>query len=148
MEQLVSFFGPWFWWIAAGLMLMAELAMPGVLFIWLGCAAALVGLADLIWDFSWQIELMLFAGLSLVLTLTGWPLLKRFRNPVSDQPHLNQRMEGLVGSVYTLEKPLENGRGKLQVGDTLWDVEGPEKITGNKVRIVARAGMKLVVEAA
>jgi inner membrane protein len=148
MDQFIPLLGNWFWWIAAGLLLFAELMAPGIFFLWLAVAAGLVGLVDLVWPMGWHGEVLLFAGLSLVLTLTGWPWMKRMRHPQSDQPHLNQRMNAMVGQVHTLEHPLVNGRGKLRLADTLWDVEGPDLAAGDKVRITATAGMKLVVVAA
>ena len=35
MQQFFPFLGGWTWWIIAGLLLLAELVLPGVFFIWL-----------------------------------------------------------------------------------------------------------------
>ena len=40
--------------------------LPGVFFMWLALAAAVIGVVDLFADLSWQIEIALFAVLSVV----------------------------------------------------------------------------------
>ncbi len=59
------------WFVAAGVLLLVELTTPGVIFIWLGVAAALTGLADYFFDLPWQAELLLFAALSVVSVIAG-----------------------------------------------------------------------------
>ncbi|MGZ0245563.1 MAG: NfeD family protein, partial [Alphaproteobacteria bacterium] len=58
-----------FWyWLAFGMGLMlVEVLVPGVLFLWLGAAAIVTGLILLgIPEMGWQIQLVLFAVLSIV----------------------------------------------------------------------------------
>jgi membrane protein implicated in regulation of membrane protease activity len=148
MGDFIPAIGSWFWWIAAGVLFILELMLPGVFFLWLGIAAVLTGAADLMFALGWQAELLLFSGLSLVLVLAGWPLLARFRKPKSDAEHLNRRMDGYVGRVFVLEQALENGVGKLRIEDTLWTVEGPDLPAGTRVRVTAVSGMRLSVDAA
>jgi inner membrane protein len=66
----------------------------------------------------------------------------------SDQPELNQRALQLVGRVLVVEEPIEHGRGKVRVGDTLWSVEGPDAPVGAHVRVAAAHGTVLRVEPA
>ena len=64
----------------------------------------------------------------------------------SDQPELNQRAAQLVGRVLVVEEPIEGGRGKVRVGDTLWPAEGPDTPAGAHVRVAAAKGTVLCVE--
>ena len=66
-----------------------------------------------------------------------------------DQPLLNRRGEQLVGRTATLTEPIHEGRGRIQLGDTLWRVAGPDLPVGARVRVVAvaDADLELMVEA-
>ena len=72
----------------------------------------------------------------------------RGKERVSDQPMLNRRAAQLVGRVVPLEHAIVNGRGRVQIADALWDVQGPDLSAGVPVRIVSVEGMTLRVEAA
>lgn len=70
----------------------------------------------------------------------------RTRMATSDQPDLNRRSDQLVGRVFDLAEPIEGGRGKVRVGDTLWVVSGLEASRGVRVKVVRASGMLLHVE--
>jgi len=78
MQQFFPFLGGWTWWVIAGLLILIELALPGVLFMWLALAAAAVGVIDVFADLSWQIEIAIFAALSVLFVLVLRP---RFQMP-------------------------------------------------------------------
>ena len=42
---------------------------------------------------------------------------------------------------------IENGFGKVRVGDSLWRVKGQDAVAGTKVKVTAADGIVLVVEA-
>jgi hypothetical protein len=146
MDQLLPF-GNWFWWIAAGLLLFLELMLPGVYFIFLAAAALAVALLDIFNDFGWQIELLLFAFFALAFVLIGRPFLYERRVLDSDRPNLNQRMYDYVGKTYVLDEPLTEGRGKLTIEDTIWEILGPDLPKGTHVKVTGVEGLRLRVEA-
>jgi inner membrane protein len=148
MNELVPIVGPWFWWIAAGVLLIGELLAPGIFLLWLAAAAVLTGIVDLVFNLGWQGEVAVFAALSLLLVLLSWKWVMANRSPKSDQPHLNQRHGAYVGRVFALEQSIVNGVGKVRIEDALWDVDGPDLPKGAKVRIVGLNGLRLVGEAA
>ena len=138
----------WHWWILALGLIILETVLPGTFFLWMGISAIVLGL--LAWafpDMSWETQLMLFAILSLV-SIVGWRMWQRTHPVESDQPNLNRRGEQYVGRVFTLETPIENGFGKVRVGDTLWRVKGTEAPAGSKVKVTSVDGVVLVVEPA
>ncbi|MGB1076718.1 MAG: NfeD family protein, partial [Bdellovibrionales bacterium] len=50
----------WHWWIAAAVFLILEMFAPGVVFIWMGASAAIVGAAlfavpDMVWELQFAI---------------------------------------------------------------------------------------------
>ena len=83
MQQFFPFLGGWTWWVIAGILLLAELTLPGIFFMWLALAAAMVGVIDLFADLSWQIEIAAFAVFAVLLVLFVRPRvqLPRRREP-------------------------------------------------------------------
>ncbi|MBI2717318.1 MAG: NfeD family protein [Rhizobiales bacterium] len=148
MGELVPLLGNWFWWVAAGVLLILELAAPGVFFIWLAIPATAVGLIDFAFDLGWQAELLLFAGLSLISLFVGKRFLGRRHVLDSELPNLNRRMFDFVGKSYVLQEPIVEGRGRLVIASTQWDVTGPDAPRGARVRIIGVDGLKLKVELA
>ncbi|TIU25428.1 MAG: NfeD family protein, partial [Mesorhizobium sp.] len=62
---------------------------------------------------------------------------------------LNRRGAQMVGRTATLSEPIQNGRGRIRLGDTLWRVSGPDLPAGTQVRVTAAADtdLELTVEA-
>lgn len=147
MQDLLSVFGPWTWWVIAGIFLLLELAMPGVFFIWLGLAAVAVGFIAFIVDLSWQVQLVIFAILSIVFVLTARPWFRKGQLVDSDRPNLNRRMQAFVGRSFVLDQPITNGRGKLAIEGTFWEVLGPDQPKGEWVTVKRVEDMRLIVEA-
>ena len=138
----------WHWWILALALIIAETFLPGTFFLWMGVSALVLGvLAWLIPAMGWEMQLMLFAVLSLV-SIVGWRMWQRKHPDETDQPRLNRRGEQYIDRVFTLETAIENGFGKVRVGDTLWRVKGGDLAAGTKVRVTAADGIVLVVEPA
>lgn len=136
----------WYWWVAAALLVALEVAVPGVFFLWLGVAAAIVGVvAFLIPSLGWAGQTLIFAVLAFAAVVVARQIVKR-RPPESDEPTLNRRGEQYVGRVLTLDAAIENGRGRAAIGDTAWTVEGDDMPAGTRVRIVGIEGIVLKVE--
>lgn len=146
MGEFVPLLGGWFWWVAAGALLMLELAAPGVFFIWLAIPAAAVGVLDMVFNIGWQLELVAFAGLSIISVYAGRRLLGRRHAFDSDRPNLNQRMLDFVGRNFILGEAIVEGRGRLTIDSTIWEVQGPDAPKGARVKITGIEGLRLTVE--
>ena len=147
MGSIVADLGAWNWLILAALLLALELMVPGVFLIWLGAAAAIVGLVALTFSVGWQLQLILFGVLSIVLVL----LVRRFYRRAgveSDRPLLNRRALQHVGKAYVLQDPIIDGTGKVRIGDTVWSVRGPDLPKGVRVTVTRADGAVLFVERA
>lgn len=145
MNDLIPILGQWFWWALAGLLLILELSMPGIFFIWLAIAAAAVGIVALFTSLGWEPELLLFAVFSLISVFAGRRLLSRRHAFDSEVPNLNRRMYGYVGSTYPLTEPIVDGRGRVSIDGTLWEIVGPDAPKGARVRVTGVDGLKLTV---
>lgn len=146
MEHLFPLLGKWVWFVAAGILLLFELMTPGVFFIWLATAAAVLGILDLLVDLPWQAELLLFAVLSAVAVVAGRRVYKGRAMVPQDNPYLNRRQLGYVGRTFTLKEPIVDGRGKLAIEDTVWEIEGEDLPAGTRVKVTAVRNMGLMVE--
>lgn len=134
-------------WAAIALLLFAAEAMaPGAFMLWMGFAATAVFLGVLLIPgvpVLWQVVAFVALSFVSVQIYRRW---FRKHEPQSDRPHLNQRANTLVGHVAPLDQPIVNGRGRVQIADAFWVVEGPELPSGTPVRVVAVDGMTLKVQ--
>jgi inner membrane protein len=147
MIEAIVAFGAWSWMILAAVLLALEMLAPGIFLMWFGFAAAATGLIAFRYEIAWQWQLIWFCGLSLAAVLLANRYLRQ--HPLeSDQPLLNKRAAQLVGQTFDLTEPIENGRGSIRVGDTIWRVEGPELPRGARIRVVGTDGSVLKVEPA
>ena len=140
------YFDEWNWLILAALLFALELAAPGVFLIWFGIAAAIVGVLSLAIEMPWQAQLVIFAGLALASVVIGRKFFHS-RADQSDRPLLNRRAKRHVGRTYVVAEAIINGRGKVKVGDTVWQVEGPDAQEGAWVTVIDTDGVVLHVEA-
>jgi membrane protein implicated in regulation of membrane protease activity len=135
----------WVWLIGAAVLGIAEMLVPGVFLIWLAAAAALTGFATLFFDLSLAFQFGLFALVSLVAVYIG----RRWyaNNPVeSSDPKLNDRAARLVGDIVVVVSPIENGVGRVKVGDSVWNARGPDAQIGTSVRVIGADGTSLKIE--
>lgn len=147
ITELLSSLGGWNWFILAVLLIVLELVVPGVHFLWFGIAAALVGVAALSTTIAWQWQLVLFAVLAVVTVF----IVRRYADPsnaASDEPDLNVRGAQYIGRTFLVTTPIRQGRGKIKVGDTIWNAEGEDAPAGTRVTVVGVDGTALVVERA
>jgi membrane protein implicated in regulation of membrane protease activity len=150
MQGLLTFFygfGVWNWLILAVLLFILETIVPGVHFLWFGIAAVIVGGLAVATGIAWPYQLIAFGVIS-VLTVF---FVRRYVRPDvthSDQPDLNVRGQQYIGRSLVVEQAIQNGRGKVRVGDTLWQAEGPDAPAGARVKVTATRGTVLVVERA
>jgi membrane protein implicated in regulation of membrane protease activity len=143
--RIVSELGAWSWWIVGLALLCIELVAPGNVFVWFGVAAILTGSLALFADFAWQLQLILFVVLSVVLVIIGRRVFATDNTP-GEQPLLNERATRIVGGVYVLHEPIVDGKGRIRVDDAHWRVRGPDLPSGAKVKVSGADGAVLIVE--
>ena len=136
-------------WAAIALLLFAAEAMaPGAFMLWMGFAATVVFVGVLLID---DVPVLAQVAAFIVLSFVSIQIYRRWfrkNEPQSDRPHLNQRANTLVGHVAKLDQAIVNGRGRVQIADAFWVVEGADLPAGTPVRVVAVDGMILKVQEA
>ena len=143
---------PVFWyWLAAGVVIMIlEIFAPGVIFLWLGAAAVATGLIVLAApSLSVELQALIFAVLAVLCVVAG-RLIYKSTPDKTDHPSLNRRAQKYVGEVYRLLEPTQEGRSKVKIGDTVWNVVTPdpamELSEGAEVKVTGDRGTVLEVE--
>ena len=147
MSEILLKLGEWNWFILAVLLIVLELVIPGVHFLWFGIAAAIVGIIALSTGIAWQMQLIAFAVVAVITVF----VVRRFADPrsvSSDEPDLNVRGAQYIGRTFVVSQAISQGRGKIRVGDTLWHAEGEDAAVGSRVTVVGVDGTALVVERA
>lgn len=139
---------PWSWFAFGGALLIVEAFAPGFVFLWLGVAAALVGVVVLFApELGWQAQAAVFA-LATLASVGSWVFWRRRHPATTDLPDLNRRARGHIGRVYKVVEPIRDGHGRVRVGDGTWSVRGPDLPVGARVRVIAVEDTILMVEPA
>lgn len=136
-------------WVVLGLMLMAgEMLAPGAFLVWLGLAALLTGIVVGFLSLSWQAAALVFAGFAIACVIAGRLLTRRRGEEPDAATSLNRGGRQLIGRVFTLDRTMTGGEGRLRIGDSSWRITGPELLAGSEVRVIRVEGGTLIVEKA
>lgn len=141
----------WHWLALAAAFVALEIVVPGVFLIFLGIAAATVGVVLLaIPGLDWRLQLVIFAGLAVALIFIGRRVYGRM-SEAEDHTSLNRRGDLFVGQSFPLAGAMTGGRGRVRVGDTDWlarlaSDDAEDIADGAMMRVVAVDGATLVVE--
>ena len=145
--QVLYTLGPWNWFILAVVLFILETMIPGVHFLWFGLAVVVVGFLALVIGVAWPWQVLAFGLISVLAVF--W--VRKYARPdmaISDLPDLNVRGQQYIGRSLVVEQAIQNGRGKVRVGDSTWVVEGPDAPAGARVTVTGAKGTVLVVERA
>lgn len=150
MIAFLQSMGYWHWLVFGAVLIAAEVFVPGALMMWPGVAAIVVGIALVaVPGMSWTTAVGLWAVLS-VVSVAGW-IAWRKKHPAtgSETGTLNQRGHEFIGQIFTLEKPVVNGKGEIRAGDTVWRAICDRDVSsGQPVRVTAVEGTSLRIEPA
>ncbi len=139
----------WYWWALAAVLLVFEMLLPGVVFLFLAAGALAAGAVLLASPgLSLELQLVIFAVVAVGSAVALRPTLRRLQQTRTGEPGMNARGESLVGKVVVLDAPILNGRGRIKLGDGSWSVTGPDMVAGARVRVRGVDGNELRVEPA
>lgn len=146
MNELLLF-TQWFWLGIAALMIILDVTVGTSFFLlWLGIIAIVMG--TVVWIFptiGWEFQVLLFAVGS-ITSIVFWRRYLRKHPVETDRPLLNRRSEQYIGRSFTLVEAIVNGRGKIRVDDSTWQVEGPDLPIGTTVKVISANGIILKVK--
>lgn len=134
----------WWWLIAAAILGILEIFLPGVFLVWMAAAAAVTGILVAFLPLELPFQLALFGLLAMAAVYGGRRHYER--NPVtSDDPLLNDRTARLVGQNVLVVTAIENGEGRVKVGDSVWVARGPDSPAGTRMIVTGADGTCLRV---
>lgn len=143
MDNLTNHYG---WWLLALVLIAAEMLAPGYFLLWIGIAAAVMGVVMLVLPgLSAIVQAIAFGVLALAACLAYWKFIRPLAERRDDQPLLNRRGQRMVGRRVIVVEAIVNGRGKVKVGDGQWLAEGPDLPVGSEVEIVSVQGTTFTV---
>ena len=126
-------------WVALGLLLLiVEMSGAGGYLLWVGIAAGITGgVLFVAPELNWQLQVLVFSISSVICTLAWWQYQQKCPRVV-DEPLLNKRGAQYVGRIFTLSDAIENGRGKIRVDDSFWEVSAADDMpAGVSVKVLA-----------
>lgn len=136
----------WYWWALAAVLLIFEMMLPGVVFLFLALGAVAAGLFLLVVaDLSLEWQLVVFAVVAVASAIGLRRTLRRLQAHDSTPNTINARGDSLVGRIIVLDAPILNGRARVVLGDGSWTVTGPDMVAGARVRVTAVSGTELAV---
>ena len=154
VTTMMTALGGWAWLLLGLVLLGLEVVVPGTFMLWFAIAAIVTGVVALAADaagwtaLTWQAEAGLFVVLAIVAVIAGRAWMQRRRHEPSDASGLNERAARHIGRRAQLTEALVDGRGRIDLDDTVWLVSGPDLPAGTTVRITGADGVRLRVERA
>lgn len=137
---------PWAWAVAAVVIALMELPMPGTYLIWIACAAAITALVGFLVDLSLSAQLAIFIVASVGTCVAGYFVYRHLGGTENNAEPLNRRDLDLVGASGTAAEAFVNGQGRIRLGDSLWLAASKEDIpAGASVIVSGVRGTTLVV---
>lgn len=136
----------WYWWVLAVFLLGIEILAPGFFFLWLSLSGFVVGAVLFLFPSTiLEVQLLIFGVLSIVSVLI-WRRYGLQSQSETDHPLLNKRGAQYIGRIFSLIEPINNGRGKIKVDDSIWTVLGEDCPLDSKVKVTAVKGTLFEVE--
>ncbi len=135
----------WIWATLAAALLIVEILAPGYFLIYPALGAFVVSGLGLLVPLGLAAQIAAFSLVSALLWAFSFrwyrEILRGGRRTLVNSP------DRLVGETGRVEDPIEAGRGKVRLGDSVWLARGPDQPRGRAVRVVGVDGTVLLVEA-
>jgi membrane protein implicated in regulation of membrane protease activity len=136
---------PWILAIGSVVVAVAELQCPGYYLIWIAAGGAITALASFAFDLSLSAQISIFIVSCSLSCIWGYFVYQRMIRSSEGNPPLNQRNLEMVGAKGVVTQALENGQGKVKLGDSVWLAEGPNLKTGTPVIVKEVRGTVVLV---
>ena len=135
------------WLIFGTALMILEIVVPGVFLLWIGLAGLLTGgIVFLLPSLPFAVSGSVFAVFSVVFAWAGNKLMTPVQQK-SEETSLNNRMELYMGKKYQVSVGFADGRGKIKIGDTVWNAFCTgNPAAGQTVTVVGFDGTALKVE--
>ncbi|MBP5287963.1 MAG: NfeD family protein [Elusimicrobiales bacterium] len=124
----------WFWLSLGLLLIVIEMVVPGVFFLWFGIGAFATGIIALICGgLAIKYLTAIFAILSVIAIYLGR---KYFKPGMEIKNGLNDSNSKYTGKVVKANGDFENGQGSVILGDTVWQAESDDTVLSGQALTV------------
>ena len=148
MELDFSLFTPEVIWFLIGVgLLLLELAVPGLIFVFFGIGAWITAAVLLAFDISLNVQLLIFSITSIgSLLLLRQSIRKRYMDMSLEGK--SETDNGFIGSQAVSLTPIEPGKdGKVEFNGSQWEACSEVAIEARmSVKIIGMKSIKLIVE--
>ena len=144
VKTMLDALGDSLWWVIGIVLVIGEVVLPGTFLIWFAFAAFGVGLIGVVVDLSGMNQVVVFGLLSFASLSLGYLMRKRRGDP--EVPAFADRTQAYMGKTYKVVEAIENGQGKIQVGDSVWLAEGEDCPVGGSVKVIDSRGNVLLID--
>jgi membrane protein implicated in regulation of membrane protease activity len=134
----------WAWIILAGVLALAEMAVPGSYLMWIALGAAVTAIAATT-GMVLEGQLAVFAIATALSCIGGYFAYRRIEAARDGGVPLNAPRKSMIGARGTVCETFVNGRGKVRIGDTVWLADGPDFAEGVPVIVAGVRGTRLEV---
>lgn len=134
-------------WIAVAIAVIAvDLFTSAFMFVWMSIGA-LCAIASSMIGASFEVQILVFAIVSLIAISIGYPWAKKnLKKTIKKTPLME---ETYIGRVFTAEEDsAPNSTIRIKVGGIYWAAENKGKtiLSGNKFKVVGIEGNKLAIK--
>jgi membrane protein implicated in regulation of membrane protease activity len=136
----------WYWFIAGICLIILETVAPVAYFLWFGISAILTGAIQYLKPFDLITQTFIFSMFVLITTIAGRRLMRVANFGGKINTSINKKAFQLIGQEITLFVPIENGCAQVKIGETLWNIKGPDLPKGKMVKIIEMNNNQLIVE--
>ena len=151
MDVIKEFLQPeWIWLLIGILLVMAEFMLPGLLIIFFGFGACVVGLICFFADISINTQLIIFISTSVVSLLLLRKYLKSvFVGHVTEKQDAAENLAEYIGQKVVVKKTIvPDLGGKVEFHGTDWQASSESEIAeGTVVEIIGKDNLVLKVKA-
>ena len=137
------------WGLVGIILLLLELAMPGLIIFFFGIGACIVALVCLLIDIPLNLQLLIFIVCSVVslLALRKW-LRGMFLGHVTSKQDLKQNLSEFIGERAVVTSTIiPKSGGRVELHGTTWQAQAEEEIPESAVmKITGKTNITLTVE--
>lgn len=139
------------WVVIGALLLVLEMALPGLIIGFFGLGAFVTALASWLGnvdEIGYQLLIFLFSSILSLLLLRRW-LKPYFLGDIDEVQVPGERRDETVGEIVDVIEAIEpNSKGRVRLHGTLWEAVSADTIpAGERARITGRKNITLEVAA-
>ena len=126
MNEFFLNFGSWGWMSLGIVLMLLELFVPGTFMIWFGFGALFTGiliafLAAIFGPLTAGVQILIFVVMSVLSVIFGFFVYGRlFGKNKESIKDFRTGAKRFIGQTFIVSEAIENGKGKVNVGDTVW----------------------------